>query len=115
MLMCNRLIITRLRITPDVIARLNQLDLSLAALNLILCFARKAIGPDRTLYAFAPEKLPADAARQLSHLVGWAAIVIAGEVIEIIKETADGELSTGSDACDGSATRQRTPTEASKK
>jgi len=107
--MRNRLIITRLRITPDVIARLNQIDLSLTDLHLILCFARKTHGPDRTVYTFAPEKLPPDAALQLSHLIGCAAIVIAGEVVDIIKGAAD------SDPCDGSATRQSTSAEASKK
>jgi hypothetical protein len=113
--MCNRLIITRLRITPGVIARLNQLGLSLADLDFILCFARKTPGPGRTVYAFAPEKLPPEAARQLSHLAGWAAIVMAGEVVDIIKETADCEPPGDSDARNGPATPRSTPTEASKK
>jgi hypothetical protein len=113
--MCNRLIITRLRITPAVIARLNHLDLSLADLDLILCCARKTPGPDRIVYTFAPEKLSADAARQLPHLVGYAAMVIAGEVVDIIKETTDCESSAGSEVCDSSAPQQGMPTEASKK
>jgi hypothetical protein len=111
--MRNRLTITKLRIAPDVVCRLNHLDLSLADLDLILSFARRTRGPDRTVYSFAPEKLPPDAARRLSHLVGCAAIVIASEVVDIIKEAADCEPPSCSEACDGSATRQSAPSEAS--
>lgn len=39
--------------------------------------------------------------------------MIAGEVVDIIKEAVDCESATGSEACDGSSTQENTPTKAS--
>jgi hypothetical protein len=83
----HKLKVTRLKITPPALRQLQQLRLSLADLDLVICFSRKLCYSGITLYQFDPTLTPAVVRPQLLHLTGLALRVISGEIVEIYRDT----------------------------
>jgi hypothetical protein len=83
----NKFRIKKLKITPPALRQLQQLQLSLADLDLIICFSRKVHRSGATLYRFDPTLAPAAIQPQLSHLTGLILHTVSSEVVEIYRDT----------------------------
>jgi hypothetical protein len=83
----DRLKVTKLKITSDAILRLQHLRLTLADLNLIICFSRKLILSDATLYQFDSALAPVSSRPQLAHLTGLTLRAVSGQVVDVYRDS----------------------------
>jgi hypothetical protein len=83
----NKLKIKKLKITPPALRQLQHLQLSLADLDLIVCFSRKTYLSGATLYRFDPTLAPPAIQPQFLHLTGLTLRTVSGEVVEIYRDT----------------------------
>jgi len=79
--------ITKLKITPPALAQLQQLGLSLADLDLIICFSRKLCSSGKILYQFDSILIPAAIRPRLLHLTGLTLRIVSGEIVEVYRDT----------------------------
>jgi hypothetical protein len=82
-----KLNIKKLKISPPALRQLQLLQLSLADLDLIVCFSRKSDLSGATLYRFDPTLAPPAIQPQLLHLTGLTLRTVSSEVVEIYRDT----------------------------
>jgi hypothetical protein len=82
----DKLKIRKLKITNVALQQLQQLHLSLADLDLIICFSREIIHSCATLYQFDLTLAPASIRPQLAHLPGFILRAVSGEVVDIYRD-----------------------------
>ena len=83
----DKLKVRKLKITNVALQQLQQLHLSLADLDLIICFSRKIIHSCATFYQFDSTLAPAPIQPQLAHLTGVTLRAVSGEVVNIYRDS----------------------------
>jgi hypothetical protein len=78
--------VTRLRVSPEVSEQLHQIGLSTADLDVLICFGRKLLCDDKTLYIL-DSQAPAAIRSQFAHLLGVHLIVYSGEIVGISRNS----------------------------
>ncbi|MCI0489811.1 MAG: hypothetical protein L0229_24740 [Blastocatellia bacterium] len=81
-----RLKITKLRLTPAARTRLDELGLTTADLDTVVCFNRKTESEDEQLLVFDIERVPEGARQEVGHLAGVTLVVVGGEIIDVMRD-----------------------------
>ena len=82
----DKLKVRKLKITNAALRQLQQLHLSLADLDLIICFSRKIIHSCATIYQFDSRLAPVPIRPQIAHLTGFTLRAVSGEVVDIYRD-----------------------------
>ena len=80
-----KLKITKLRLTPAARKRLDELGLTTADLDMVVCFNRKSESEDAQLLVFDLERVPEGARQEVEHLAGVTLVVVSGEIIDVMR------------------------------
>jgi hypothetical protein len=83
----SKLKVSKLRITRTALQRLQRLNLSLADLDLIICFSRKTTCSNATLFQFDPSMVPEPVRPHLMHLTGITSRAESGEIVDIYRDS----------------------------
>ena len=83
----NKLKVTKLKITDPALRQLQQLQLSLADLDLIICFSRKTNYSSATLFQFDLTLAPEPIRSQLMRLTGITLRAESGEIVDIYRDS----------------------------
>ena len=81
----DKLKITKLRLTPAAQVRLDELGLTTADLDMVVCFNRKSESESVQLLVFDIEGVPDVARQEMEHLAGITLVVVNGEIKDVMR------------------------------
>ena len=82
----DKLKITKLRLTPAAHVRLDELGLTTADLDMVVCFNRKLESEETQLLVFDIERVPEGARQEVEQLTGITLVVINGEIKDVMRD-----------------------------